>query len=118
MAGLDPWPYDRPVVVLSSTLRQVPAHLAGRVRIIDAAPRAVMQMMAGEGWRRVYVDGGRVVQSFLREGLIADMVVTWIPVLLGQGRRLFGPLDGDLPLVHQGTRTFPSGLVQMRYRLG
>ena len=118
VAGLDPWPYDRPVVVLSSTLQQVPAHLAGRVRIMDAAPRAVMRALAGEGWRRAYVDGGRVVQSFLREGLIADMVVTWIPVLLGQGRRLFGPLDGDIPLRHEATHTFPSGLVQMRYRLG
>lgn len=118
VSHLDPWPYDRPVVVLSATLKQVPPHLAGRVRVMDGAPRAVMRALEGEGWRRVYVDGGRVVQSFLREGLIADMVVTWIPVLLGQGRRLFGPLDADIPLVHEGTQGFPSGLVQSRYRLG
>ncbi len=117
VAGLDSWPYDRPVVVLSSTLTRLPAHLAGRVRIMDAAPRAVMRALAAEGWRRVYVDGGRVVQAFLREGLIADLVVTWVPVLLGQGRRLFGPLEADRPLLHEATRTFPSGLVQSRYRL-
>lgn len=105
------------MVVLSGTLKQGPAHLAGRVRIMDAAPRAAMQVLAGEGWRRAYVDGGRVVQSLLREGLIADIVVIWIPVLPGQGRRLFGPPGADIPLLHKATRAFPSGLVQMRCRL-
>jgi dihydrofolate reductase len=57
------------------------------------------------------------VQSFLREGLIADIVVTQVPVLLGKGRRLFGPTGRDIPLAHLGTRTFPSGLVQSRYRV-
>lgn len=117
VAGLDPWPYDRPVVVLSATLKQVPARLADRVRIMDATPHAAMQALADEGWRRVYVDGGRVVQSFLRAGLIADLVVSRVPVLLGQGRPLFGPLARDVPLVHEATQAFPSGLVKSRYRV-
>jgi dihydrofolate reductase len=117
VAALDPWPYERPVVVLSRTLSAVPEPLAGRVRILDISPASAMQRLAAEGWRRVYVDGGRLVQSFLREGLIADMVVTQVPVLLGEGRRLFGPTGRDIPLAHFGTRTFPSGLVQSRYRV-
>lgn len=119
VAAFEPWPYDRPVVVLSKTLASspVPNHLAGRVRFVDMAPRAAMEMLAMEGWQRVYVDGGRIVQSFLREGLVADMVVTQIPVLIGDGRRLFGPIDGDMPLTHVTTKTFPSGLVQSLYRI-
>lgn len=73
--------------------------------------------MQSEGHQRVYVDGGLVIQSFLRAGLITDMVITTLPVLLGEGRRLFGGLAGDISLHHDETQSFPSGLVQSRYRI-
>lgn len=116
---MDPWPYPRPVLVLSKTLADtdVAAALHGKVRIADLTPEAAMALLEGEGHARVYVDGGQVVQAFLRAGLIADMLVTVAPVLLGGGRRLFGALPGDLALVHEETRSFPSGLVQSRYRV-
>ncbi|MFC3059923.1 dihydrofolate reductase family protein [Paenirhodobacter populi] len=115
MRDVTPWPYTRPVVVLSATLKQAGQPTGPRVRFTDAAPSQVMQDLETEGVRRVYVDGGRVIQSFLRAGLIADMVITTVPVLLGQGRRLFDSLPGDIALVHETTRSFPSGLVQSRY---
>ncbi len=119
VCGFDPWPYDKPVLVLSATLVQdrLPARLQGSVRVANLSPRAAMEMLAAEGARRVYVDGGQIVQAFLREGLIADMVVTHVPVLIGAGRPLFGPTDSDIALTHEGTTTFPSGLVQSRYRV-
>jgi len=40
----------------------------------------------------LYVDGGQTIQGFLRAGLLDDITVTVIPVLLGAGRPLFGPL--------------------------
>lgn len=114
-----PWPYNKPVLVLSKSLAPtpVPEPLKDRVRFIDLSPKAAMDMLAGEGWRRVYVDGGQIIQSFLREGLIADMVITQVPVLLGEGRPLFGPLSRDISLTHLGTKAFPSGLVQSHYRV-
>jgi dihydrofolate reductase len=60
----------------------------------------------------------RSFSSFLREGLIADLIVTHIPVLIGTGRPLFGPTGHDIPLVHLRTTTFPSGLVQTQYGVG
>jgi dihydrofolate reductase len=118
-AAFDPWPYDKPVIVLSKSLASspVPDRLAGRVRFMDKTPKAIMEMLAMEGWRRVYVDGGQIVQSFLRDGLIADMVVTQVPVLIGEGRPLFGPTGSDIPLTHVTTKAFPSGLVQSLYRI-
>lgn len=74
-------------------------------------------MLAAQGHHRVYIDGGQIIQSFLRAGLIADLVITKVPILLGQGRPLFGPLSSDIPLVHVDTRSFQSGLVQSRYRI-
>lgn len=115
----DSWFYNKPVLVLSKQLASspVPEELEGLVRFSDLSPKAAMDMLAGEGWRRVYVDGGQVIQSFLREGLIADMVITHIPVLIGEGRPLFGPSDGDISLTHIETKAFASGLVQSHYRV-
>lgn len=113
------WHYTRPVVVLSKQLASspVPKELEGRLRFLDLAPKAAMEKLANEGWRRVYVDGGQIIQSFLREGLIADMVITQVPVLIGEGRTLFGPLTKDISLVHVATKSFPSGLVQSHYKI-
>ncbi|HEX4923635.1 MAG TPA: dihydrofolate reductase family protein [Bdellovibrionales bacterium] len=113
------WPYTRPVVVLSKSLdaKALPAWLQDKVRVMSEPPKDVLRRLAQEGWRKVYVDGGQVVQSFLREKLIADLVITSVPVLLGEGRPLFGPLARDISLKHVETKAFPSGLVQSKYRV-
>jgi len=67
------------------------------------------------GVRRIYLDGGQLVQSFLREGLVADLVVTTVPVLIGAGRPLFGALPEDVDLKLASSRVFASGLVQSTY---
>ncbi|QKV18638.1 dihydrofolate reductase family protein [Oricola thermophila] len=117
MLAYDDWPYTRPVIVASRSLSasDLPGELAGKVEIVGGTPRELMDAAARRGWKRAYVDGGRLVQSFLREGLIEDMVITQVPVLIGEGRPLFGPLERDISLDHVETRSFPSGLVQSRY---
>lgn len=119
VATFDTWPYDRPVIVLSRQLAgaPVPDGLRGKVRFVDLTPMEALRALEREGARRVYVDGGRVVQAFLRAGLIADMVITTVPVLIGAGRPLFGELPHDRDLVLVDSRSFPSGLVQSTYRL-
>lgn len=114
----DPWPYDRPVLVLSKRLAgtPVPEALRGKVRFSDAAPAQAMAELDAQGVRRVYVDGGQLVQSFIRAGLVEDMVLTTVPVLIGAGRPLFGTLPRDQDLALVASRSFPSGLVQSTYR--
>ena len=113
------WPYEKPVIVpsRSRTDADIPEHLAGKVRYNDLAPQALMAELGHEGWSRAYVDGGQLIQSFLREGLIADMVITRIPVLIGEGLPLFGPLDHDLRLKHVETQSYKSGLVSSKYEV-
>ncbi len=119
VATFSPWPYDRPVLVLSNSLSSadIPHNLIGKVEIIAATPGDVLALAEQRGWRRVYVDGGATITSFLREGLIADMVVSQVPVLIGDGLRLFGSLATDIALELEDTMSFPSGLVQCRYRV-
>lgn len=116
---LGTWPYDRPVLVLSAQLADapVPEALKGKLRFSDRTPKDLMEELSRQGLDRIYVDGGRLVQSFLRDGLIADMVVTTVPVLIGAGRPLFGALPQDIGLTLVSSRSFPSGLVQSSYRL-
>lgn len=116
--GFAPWPYERQVVVLSKQLAgtPVPEALRGKVRFSDADPVLAMAELEREGVRRVYLDGGQLVQSFIRAGLVADMVLTTVPVLIGTGRPLFGALPRDVDLALVASRGFPSGLVQSTYR--
>ncbi|MGP6088992.1 dihydrofolate reductase family protein [Antarctobacter jejuensis] len=117
--NFDAWPYDLPVVVASQTMTEddIPAALRDRVSLSRAEPANLMTDLAARGWQRAYIDGGALIQSFLRAGLIADMTVTLIPILLGAGRPLFGPLVTDLDLSLEEVRSFPSGLISTRYAI-
>lgn len=117
--SFDPWPYDRPVLVLSKQLTgtPIPDSLQGKLRFSDLSPLEAMKELARQNVQQVYVDGGQLVQSFLRDGLIQDMVITTVPVLIGAGRPLFGTLPHDLDLALISSRSFPSGLVQSTYRI-
>ncbi len=113
------WPYQKPVIVMSSALSDadIPAVIRTRVRLSNSAPEALMKELHAEGWTRAYVDGGKVVQSFLRAGLISDITLTHVPILIGEGLPLFGYLDRDVDLTHVETCTYPSGLVGSKYRV-
>lgn len=115
--SFDNWPYRKPVVVLSTTLQQsaVPARVADKVRISALAPNEIVEVVSREGWKRAYVDGGQLIQAFLRAGLIESLIITRIPVLLGSGLPLFGPMPHDQRFQHVETTAFPSGLVQSKY---
>ncbi|KHD87020.1 MAG: deaminase/reductase [Bdellovibrio sp. ArHS] len=113
------WYYTLPVIVLSQKLTEndIPEHLKDKVQISKLTPQDLMAALETKGWKRVYVDGGQTIQSFLRENLIKDMVITTVPVLIGEGRRLFGAVTDDISVKHIKTTTFPSGLVQTEYQV-
>jgi len=111
----DTWPYgEKPVFVLSTrTLAPVP--LGAVVERMSGAPAELLSQLAARGIRHVYVDGAVTIQRFLQAGLIQRLIITRIPVLLGEGIPLFGPLQRDVGLRHVATRQYASGLVQSEY---
>ncbi|WP_412564107.1 dihydrofolate reductase family protein [Thalassobius sp. MITS945101] len=115
--GFGQWPYEKPVVVMSRSLAEadIPEDLRDKVRLSRLSPRDLMQDLFAQGWKRAYVDGGQLVQSFLRDGLIAEMKITLIPILLGSGIRLFGPLEADIDLELIGSRPIGDAMQQMHY---
>lgn len=71
-----PWPYSKPVDVITSTLTEVPERLRGKVYFTSEAPLEHLQTMAGYGIKRVYVDGGTLITSLLREDAVDVMTLT------------------------------------------
>jgi len=112
------WPYgSKRVVVLSSGVLDL-SQVKGVVEQMSGEPREIIDALAASGSHHLYIDGGITVQRFLRAGLIDRMVITKVPVLIGEGIPLFGSLPGDVRLKHEWTRSFASGLVQSEYRIG
>ena len=112
------WPYgDKRVVVLSTRKLDLSKVPAGRVEQMQGSPREIVSKLEGRGIRHMYVDGGVTVQRFLREGAIQRLIITRVPVLIGEGIPLFGSLPRDIRLRHLATRHYPSGLVQSEYQV-
>jgi len=114
----DTWPYgEKPVFVLSTrALASAPREAV--VERMSGAPTEIVSQLAARGVRHAYVDGGITIQRFLQAGLIQRLIITRIPVLLGAGIPLFGPLQHDVVLKHVTTRQYASGLVQSEYAVG
>ena len=113
----DAWPYgEKPVVVLS-TRPLAPAQPGAVVERMSGAPADIGAQLEARGIRHIYVDGGITIQGFLRAGLVQRLVITRVPVLIGEGIPLFGALPHDIQLHHVATRHFRSGLVQSEYQV-
>jgi dihydrofolate reductase len=113
--GFDKWAYGaKPVFVLSAR-PLAPAPAEAVVERMSGDPAEIVAQLADRGLQHVYVDGGITIQRFLRAGLIQRLIITRVPVLLGQGIPLFGPLPRDVILEHVGTREYATGLVQSEY---
>lgn len=110
------WPYHgKRVIVLSSSFPKEMTSLANGAEGTSLPPNELIVLLASSGSARVYVDGGRTIQSFLQAGLIHEMTITMIPVLIGEGIPLFGPLAHDIHLRHLSTKAYENGLVQSTY---
>jgi dihydrofolate reductase len=115
---LEPWPYGKKrVVVLSSRPVDLSAVRGGVVEQMAGTPAQIVSQLAASGAHHLYVDGGITIQGFLRAGLIQRLIITRVPVLIGEGIPLFGTLPRDIALRHVATRQYPSGLVSSEYRV-
>lgn len=115
---MGPWPYgDKRVVVLSSRPLDLSAAVGGVVEQMAGPPAEIVSQLTASGAHHLYIDGGVTIQRFLRAGLIERLIITRVPVLIGEGVPLFGALPRDIRLHHVATRHFPSGLVQSEYRV-
>ena len=113
------WFYGKkPVVVLSSRPLDFSSIQGGVVEQLSGQPADIVTHLKARGFKHAYIDGGATIQRFLAAGLINRLVITHVPVLIGAGIPLFGPVPRDISLRHVATRCYKGGLVQSEYEVG
>ena len=90
------WFYKKPVFVWSNSMEEMPGKFKDKAFLISGTLDEVLQEIHGKGFIKLYIDGGKVIQTFLKEDLIDEMIITTIPVLLGSGIPMFGDLPKQL----------------------
>lgn len=116
VAGFEPWPYaGMRVVVLTS--RDIDFRQGPNIQLEDSSetPQDLLTRLSSEGYRHAYIDGGKVIQSFLSKGLIDKLTITVIPVLIGEGRSLFGSIPNDAKFKLAQSKSYEFGFVQTTY---
>lgn len=113
------WPYkDARIIALSNTIKQPPENLKDKVAMYSGDLLELMAKLEHEGCKHAYIDGGKTIQAFLNLKLINEITITRIPVLLGQGKSLFGKTTQEVRLEEAEATAFPNDLVQVHYKVG
>jgi len=110
------WPYSKKVFVLSNTLKKVDPSVERRVEVINGALKEIIRKLNNAGYENLYIDGGKTIQSFLKEDLIDEMIITKVPVELGEGIPLFENHDHETNFKLVATLEGKNGTVQYHYR--
>lgn len=117
VVSFDTWPYhNKRVIVLSRRWTQIPDQFMDMAELYSGKPEQLTVELQNQGVRRVYVDGGITIQSFLQKDLLTEITITTVPIILGKGLPLFGLTYSDLNLELLESKSFESGFVQSRYR--
>ncbi|GLZ49928.1 deaminase [Actinomycetospora sp. NBRC 106375] len=103
-----------PIIVLTRSVPATPP--PGHARYVTDVREAAAQAKEAAGDRDVLLHGAAAAQACLRAGVLDEMALQVVPVLLGQGRRLFDDVPGHVELELTHSADGP-GMVHLRYRV-
>ncbi len=110
------WPYGKTrIFVISNTVKHPPENLEGKVKMVPADIPALMTQLKKDGYQHVYVDGGTTITSFINLNLINELTITQAPILLGEGKPLFGHILKNVTLSKAQAVAFPNDFIQFKY---
>lgn len=104
---------EREVYVVTRTKRPD----VGKTKFYTGSLTELVQQLKNQNGKNIYCDGGsEIINELIKNDLIDEMIISVIPVLVGNGTRLFkdGRPEQQLELVN--TKTFDTGLVQLHYK--
>jgi dihydrofolate reductase len=109
------WPYKIPVFVLSNSLINILEEYQDKAYLVKGSLLEVLEQIHQKDCNRLYIDGGATIQSFLKEDLIDELIITTIPVVLGDGIPLFSTLINELNFELVSSEVYINQLVQTHY---
>tara|TARA_R110002096_G_scaffold21043_8_gene68805 strand:+ start:30571 stop:31122 length:552 start_codon:yes stop_codon:yes gene_type:complete len=109
------WPYDKPVFVLSNSLKSIPKNLENKVSLLNGEIDSILKSIHQKGYDRLYIDGGQLIQSFLKRDLIDEIIISIIPKLLGKGIPLFSKQENQVDFNCVSSTIFLDSIVQNRF---
>ena len=109
------WPYEKPVFVISNSMSDVPQGYEDKIRLVAGDVENVISQINAEGYKNLYIDGGKTIQSCLQADVIDELIITTVPVLLGEGIPLFGKLSQRRHFKHVSSESFLDHLVTNKF---
>lgn len=104
---------ERAIYVITSQKRAA----VGRTTFYSGNLKELIQELRSKAGKNLYCDGGaELIHALLQEDLIDEITVSIIPILLGEGVRLFKDGRQEQVLELLTTKTFETGLVQLHYK--
>ena len=112
------WPYGSiKIVVLSNTVKEAPENLKGKVEMYSGDLNDLVAQLENDDFKHAYIDGGTTIQAFLNLKLINEMTITRAPILLGEGKPLFGKTFKDIKLTQAKAIAFANDFIQVSYQV-
>jgi dihydrofolate reductase len=104
---------ERNVYVVTRTERPD----VGKTKFYTGDLTELVRQLKSENGKNIYCDGGaEIVNELLKDDLIDEFIISVIPILVGDGTRLFKDGRPEQPLELVNTKTFDTGLTQLHYR--
>lgn len=106
-------PYgDRDVYVLTRS----PRENSGKINFYSGDFKELVTTLKSKPGKNIYCDGGaEIIAQLFHENLIDEMTISVIPVILGEGIRLFSGNFQEKKLKLTKSKSFEKGLVQLQY---
>jgi len=104
---------DRNVYVISRTERTA----IGKTTFYTGDLTALVEKLKAENGKNIYCDGGaEIINELLKKDLVDEMIISIVPILLGDGTRLFQDGRPEQELEFVKAKTFETGLTQVHYK--
>lgn len=117
MAAQGPWIYGE-LPILVATRRPLEPVVASVCAAQGTIEELIERAKALAGDKDVYLDGGDLVRQALDAGLVDELTITFVPILLGRGIRLFEGLHTPRALQFSAHRAFGGGMLQVSATVG
>lgn len=105
---------DKKVYIITRTQRPS----IGSFSYYSGSLKELILGLKNQKGKNIYCDGGaEIANELLRNGLVDDIIISIIPVLLGDGTKLFGNFIPEQKLNLISSKDYEKGLVQLHYQL-